>query len=45
MEFGFARVDGQAYSLKIAIEGEKLFRGIFKVDFAPDPCDPYAEAR
>ena len=37
MEFGFARVDGQAYSLKIAIE---KFCGIFKVEFVPDPCDP-----
>lgn len=40
MEFGFARVDGQAYSLKIAIEKQEKFRGIFKVEFAPDPCDP-----
>lgn len=40
MEFGFARVDGQAYSLKIAIEKQEKFRGIFEVEFAPDPCDP-----
>jgi hypothetical protein len=40
MEFGFARVDGQAYSLMIAIEKQEKFRGIFKVEFTPDPCDP-----
>jgi hypothetical protein len=40
MEFGFARVDGQAYPLKIAIEKQEKFRGIFNVEFAPDPCDP-----
>jgi hypothetical protein len=40
MEFGFARVDGQAYSLMIAIEKQEKFRGIFNVEFAPDPCDP-----
>jgi hypothetical protein len=40
MEFGFARVDGQAYSLKIAIEKQEKFRGIFEVEFAPDPSDP-----
>jgi hypothetical protein len=42
MEFGFARVDGQAHSAKIAIEAQDKFRGIIEVLFGPDPCDPYS---
>jgi hypothetical protein len=41
MEFGFARIDGQAYSVKLAIEAEPVFRGIFQVGYGKDPCDPY----
>jgi len=41
MEFGFARIDGQAYSIKLAIEAEPVFRGIFEVGYGPDPCDPH----
>lgn len=33
----------QAHSVKIAIENQEKFHGIIKVEFAPDPCDPYAE--
>ncbi|KAE9363656.1 hypothetical protein N431DRAFT_422586 [Stipitochalara longipes BDJ] len=43
MEFGFARVDGQAHSARLAIEAQERFQGIFEVLFGADPCDPYAE--
>jgi hypothetical protein len=45
MEYGFARVDGQAQSVKLAIENEPKFHGIFIVEFAPDPCDPHGGLR
>lgn len=45
MEFGFARIDGQAHSVKIAIETQEKFRGIFEVEFAPDHCDPDVQSR
>lgn len=41
MEFGFARIDGQACSVKLAIEAEPAFRGIFQVGYGKDPCDPH----
>jgi hypothetical protein len=41
MEFGFARVDGQAASAKLAIEAQAMFHGLYEVVFGADPCDPY----
>jgi hypothetical protein len=40
MEFGFARFDGQAEPLHLAINIEEKFRGIYEVCYAPDPCEP-----
>ncbi|CZR62312.1 uncharacterized protein PAC_12209 [Phialocephala subalpina] len=39
-EIGFARVDGQAESIHHAVRKQKAFKGIFRVEYARDPCDP-----
>ncbi|KAE8447766.1 hypothetical protein EG329_010160 [Mollisiaceae sp. DMI_Dod_QoI] len=40
LEVGFARLDGQAETMYHAIRKEKLFKGIFWVEYSRDPCDP-----
>ena len=44
MEFDFARMRGQADSVLKAIREQEKFRGIFEVQYAPDPCDPTIHA-
>ena len=42
IEFQFARIQGQAQCCLLAIEKEPVFKGLVKVTYGPDPCDPEA---
>ncbi len=43
LEFGFARLDGQAEVVYVAINRDKSLEGVVRVRYAPDPCDPESD--